>query len=369
MNTRSPGIRAETQDLDVVLEGVQAEADVHGSLARRQAAVLAFGRRTSAGPPLSELMFDAVSLVGEVLDADLRGIAEIEADGRALTTRIETETGETTFRQSALDASQSLGGYALHVARPVILQDLAGESRFSDTRLEALGVASGLAIPLALECRVFGVLSVYARQPNCFEMEDSHFAETVALMLVSSVGRYHAEAELDRVRKVAEEATRQWDDLRSKLEQARSHQHDPDKTDPFDRDGTAGKHAVDQLQRLSPSNKRPPRPFESRSGVKTTEMRSSPRRPYEYQQSIAPMYGGCIPSRKDFVPVECRDISAGGLAFYLSGRPDFDRLVVALGRHPNQTFFTARVVRTEPTERDGHRQYLIGCRFSGRIHV
>jgi hypothetical protein len=81
------------------------------------------------------------------------------------------------------------------------------------------------------------------------------------------------------------------------------------------------------------------------------------------------MYGGCIPSRKDFVPVECRDISAGGVAFYMSGRPDFDHLVVALGRHPNQTFFTARVVRAEPTERDGQTQYLVGCRFSGRIQV
>jgi hypothetical protein len=98
-------------------------------------------------------------------------------------------------------------------------------------------------------------------------------------------------------------------------------------------------------------------------------MRRSPRREYHYRQSVAPIYGGCIPARKDFREIECRDISAGGIAFYMDLPPDFDSLVVALGREPDQSFFTAKVVRVEKTQRNGQGRYLLGCRFLGRVQI
>ncbi len=102
---------------------------------------------------------------------------------------------------------------------------------------------------------------------------------------------------------------------------------------------------------------------------KGAEQRSSPRRAYRYQQAIAPIYNGQIPTRRHFATVECRDISAGGIAFVLDTVPDFTDLVVALGRSPQLTHFTATVARTCEIDDEGRKRYLVGCRFTGRINL
>ena len=110
------------------------------------------------------------------------------------------------------------------------------------------------------------------------------------------------------------------------------------------------------------------RPFEPIDGNNGREMRRSPRRSFCYQQQIAPMYGGIIPSRKKFFSVVCCDISAGGVSFYLENTPEFEDLVVSLGQVPDLTYFTARVVRTAEKIVDGQPCCLVGCRFTGRVH-
>src|SRR5579862_3874529 len=48
--------------------------------ALQQHAVLAFGRRASAQPPLHILLQDAVTLVGEVLHTEFGGVGELRGD-------------------------------------------------------------------------------------------------------------------------------------------------------------------------------------------------------------------------------------------------------------------------------------------------
>jgi len=110
-------------------------------------------------------------------------------------------------------------------------------------------------------------------------------------------------------------------------------------------------------------------PFQPQPATSGFELRSSPRRAYRYSQLIAPVYHGQIPTPKSFFPVECIDISAGGLSFYFEEKPPFEDLVVALGKPPALTYFAARVVRVAETEQDGKPSYLVGCRFSGRVHL
>ncbi|MEE8451930.1 MAG: PAS domain S-box protein [Thermoguttaceae bacterium] len=104
------------------------------------------------------------------------------------------------------------------------------------------------------------------------------------------------------------------------------------------------------------------------NGSVGSEARTSVRRAFNYKQLIAPMYGGVMPARKEFFQVTCENISAGGFAFFLNYEPDFEYLVVALGQDPMLTFFSARVIRVMEKEHDGKGPYLIGCRFSGRVH-
>ncbi len=98
------------------------------------------------------------------------------------------------------------------------------------------------------------------------------------------------------------------------------------------------------------------------------EMRSSPRRTYQYRQLIAPLRGEQLPPQNRFFEVVCEDISAGGISFCLDSLPDFKRVVVGLGQPPQLAFFTADVVRVSETRAaDGRRQFLVGCRFAGRV--
>lgn len=99
------------------------------------------------------------------------------------------------------------------------------------------------------------------------------------------------------------------------------------------------------------------------------ELRSSPRREFRYFQLIAPLVGKRLPARKDFFAVEFRDISAGGISFYLDQRPDFEYLVVVLGRAPEENYFAAQVVRVVNEELDGRQRILVGCRFTGRVQI
>ena len=81
------------------------------------------------------------------------------------------------------------------------------------------------------------------------------------------------------------------------------------------------------------------------------------------------MVDGAMPSPRDFFEVDCRDISASGIAFVLDRSPSFESLVVALGRPPSVKHFTTRVVRVAQMEQDGRTRYLVGCRFLGRVQV
>ena len=82
------------------------------------------------------------------------------------------------------------------------------------------------------------------------------------------------------------------------------------------------------------------------------ELRASPRRFFQYRQMIARVSDDAMPAAADFFEVDCCDISAGGLSFYLDRVPEFDKLIVALGKPPAVTHFAAQVARyVEKVER------------------
>ena len=88
---------------------------------------------------------DAVALVAEVLQADLSGASEVVEGGDALSLRIvssplDAKPVEPAVCELPLGADESMAGYALATAVPVVSDDLTGEKRFSDRVLRNLGV-------------------------------------------------------------------------------------------------------------------------------------------------------------------------------------------------------------------------------------
>ena len=97
------------------------------------------------------------------------------------------------------------------------------------------------------------------------------------------------------------------------------------------------------------------------------EMRSSPRKKYQVKQRIGPMHGGLLPTTDEYFAVECNDISAGGISFYLKRPPGCEQFAVVLGQKPNVTILTGRVVYSREVEHDGQQMHLVGCQFVNRI--
>ncbi len=99
------------------------------------------------------------------------------------------------------------------------------------------------------------------------------------------------------------------------------------------------------------------------------QRRASPRRAYPYRQLVAPILGNQLPTKDEFIPVQFRDISAGGVSFLIGRRPAFDSLVLELGCEPNVHYMSAKIVNVVETSTPTGTMYLVGCRFLKRVHL
>ncbi len=94
--------------------------------------------------------------------------------------------------------------------------------------------------------------------------------------------------------------------------------------------------------------------------------RSSPQRTFPYRQRVAKFEPGRAPETLDFTEVQFEDISAGGVSFFLNSRPEFEKVVLALGAAPNLHYIAAQITSVGDLSRDGARLFKIGCRFLDR---
>lgn len=96
--------------------------------------------------------------------------------------------------------------------------------------------------------------------------------------------------------------------------------------------------------------------------------RRGPRRSsYRCIQRLAPCTGDQVPGMAEFQEVVCQDLSAGGFSYLTSTPPETDTLAVELGKAPVLIYVTACVVHISEVRSGAERQYLIGCRFTGRL--
>ena len=97
------------------------------------------------------------------------------------------------------------------------------------------------------------------------------------------------------------------------------------------------------------------------------DTRSSPRRSYPYRQMVAPMARDAMPSTREFFEVRCKDISTGGVSLIMDSPPDFDQIVISLGKPPQVNPVVARVVHVKQFNYSGQKAYLVGCKFTDRL--
>ncbi len=272
-------------------------------------------------------------VIAETLEADYLGIAEVMEDAGTVILKVwQTESGidKPQVCQESLDIESMTGLYMSD--RPQIIVKASSKKKsqpgMDGEFLDKLGLRSMLTVPFYSQGWLLGAVCLYRTGQRHFITDDIATAAQIAEPLRSLIG-------------VAAEAT----DLAAMSRAALQSAANPDAPTP---------------ETLTPM------PEKKRSGK---ELRSSPREEYGVTQAIAPVIYGMLPHRKQFVDVECGDLSAGGFSYYLDEPPPYDTLVLRLGPPGSDTFVSARVAHLREVEHDGETVQLVGCQFIGKVYL
>ncbi|WP_242395820.1 ATP-binding protein [Anaeromyxobacter oryzisoli] len=151
----------------------------------RQAAALARISQLALGlPQVSDVLDAAAALAPAALELEVGAYLEAGSGG------LEVRAGSGLPRDArgrAVPLVMTLAGLVRAGGAPEHSSDVARDGRLADPLLAAAGAASALAVPVRGQERVHGVLLVAGRAPRHFEPAESHFLETVANVVATSI--------------------------------------------------------------------------------------------------------------------------------------------------------------------------------------
>ncbi len=183
-------------------ESSRAEQQLRAA-ARQQEAVAHLGQQALAGVARADLFNTAATLVARGLDVPFSDILELKPEHRSLLLRAGEGWRDGYVGRTLVAAdSGALAGYALSAAGPLVVEDLAAETRFSaPPHLEEHGIVSGLCVVVQGRERPWGVLGAYSAQPREFSGPDILFVQALAHVLATALERARVE---DALRKSEE---------------------------------------------------------------------------------------------------------------------------------------------------------------------
>ncbi|WP_247729662.1 PAS domain-containing sensor histidine kinase [Halovivax limisalsi] len=171
-------------------------------LAHQQQAVADLGKFALETDDLDALMNEAVRNVADVLDAEYCKVLDLDTDAEALLLRQgvgwdEGIVGDATV--SAVEA-ESQAAYTLETNQPIVVEDLATETRFSGPALLTdHDVRSGISTVIGPFDNPWGILGVHDTEPREFSEEDVSFVVSVANILAEAIEHEQYESRLERL--------------------------------------------------------------------------------------------------------------------------------------------------------------------------
>jgi len=160
--------------------------------ARQQKAVAELGRFALQSHDLNMLMSEAVTAATAALGVEAGGVLELDEAGERLSLVAAVGIPEHVVRAPRMSLAESpIASHSLRTGEPVIVEDLATETRFtpSPTLLE-LGVVSSLSVAIDGHDRPFGILRVHERAPRRFSEDEVAFLTAVATLITVAVKRH-----------------------------------------------------------------------------------------------------------------------------------------------------------------------------------
>jgi len=179
-----------------VTEGVRLERELVRR-ARQQEAVADLGWDALTETDLEKMLHKAVLNVQRELSVEFVKVLELVPGDEELLLRVGVGWKPGLVGKLHIptkDASQ--GGYSLSVGKPVVVADLAAETRFGTAQLlRDHGVVSGVSVIIAgPDGRAYGILGAHSRSYRKFTERDVAFLETVANVIAASIQQRLAEA-------------------------------------------------------------------------------------------------------------------------------------------------------------------------------
>src|SRR5881398_915030 len=166
------------------------------STARQQEAVAHLGQQALAGAPVRDLMDAAVGFAARVLEVEFASVLEFRPESRTLVLRGGVGWGDTSRVIIPADAD-SHAGYTLRAAGPVVVEDLATDTRFASAPLLVeRGVVSSLSVLIHGKDRPFGILGAHQARRREFTIHDTHFLQAIANVLATAIDRAATEQAL-----------------------------------------------------------------------------------------------------------------------------------------------------------------------------
>src|SRR5260221_10891216 len=157
----------------------------------RSEVVAQFGHRALSARNLSDLFQEATGLVVTTLGLPLSVVLQRRADGSALDLRTCVGTDGATTRALTLPITPTCqAGYTVLTGEPVVVHDVATETRFPDTDLkQRFGAESAVMVPIPGLAQPFGVLAAFDSRPREYTPAEVHFLQAVAHLLSTAVER------------------------------------------------------------------------------------------------------------------------------------------------------------------------------------
>ena len=162
----------------------------------QQTVVSALGQFALVSNDLHALLNQAVMLAAQTLEVEYCQVLEAAARRpvAAAARRGGLEGGLGRQRPSCRPTWHP-DGFTLTAGEPVVVEDLATETRFQALALlTEHGVVSGMTVAIAGQGQAFGVLGAHTTHRRKFTEDEVHFLLAVATVLAMAVERNRAEA-------------------------------------------------------------------------------------------------------------------------------------------------------------------------------
>jgi PAS domain S-box-containing protein len=173
---------------------IQVEEELKSRL-NQQAAVSNLSYRALSSSDLRSLMDETVELVANTLGAELCKILELLPGENEFRLTSGVGWDEGLVGEAAVPAGKdSQAGYTLYTYKPVIVDDLNDEYRFTGSDiLLSHKVVSGMSVVIPGKEKPFGILGVHTRNKRRFTNDDATFLKNISNVLASAIMRFRTE--------------------------------------------------------------------------------------------------------------------------------------------------------------------------------